>query len=346
MATQDDIIPKTSGQKKGDSGADVRRLHTYLSRYGYLDSPVLDRFGLSHKHVEPPPDDESRFDKHTEAALVRLQEFFGLKPTGTVTKETLELMNEPRCGLPDVPVSAAVGELAEVGVKWPTTNLRWGLGALTSDITAAQVRSSMQIGLGLWSAVTPLTFTEASFASNPEIRIYFGGTNHPPCPATFGATTLAHAFYPPPNNGDLAGDAHFNDGYTWSVSNPATGIDLPTVAGHEFGHSLGLGHSNVAGALMFPSYGGLQRSLHQDDITRIQALYGQQQTVTITPSQVYATPHSRNAWALLPGMGWVKVRPDTAEGVTLAFATLVSARKAGAAVTIQITSNHITAVYR
>jgi peptidoglycan hydrolase-like protein with peptidoglycan-binding domain len=345
MATKDDIIPKASGLKRGDSSADVRRLQGYLARYGYLDSPVLDEFGLSHEFAEPPPEKEGRFDDNTEAALVRLQEFFGLDATGTLTTETLELLQQPRCGVPDAPVTAVAG-LAESTVKWTTNNLRWGLGTLTTDLTGAQVRSAVQTGFGLWSAVTPLTFTEATFASNPEIRIWWGATNHPPCPSAFGATTLAHAYYPPPNNGDLAGDAHFNTAYTWSVSNPATGIDLATVAGHEFGHSLGLAHSNVAGALMFPSYGGLQRFLHQDDITRIQALYGQQQLVTATIARVYTTPQSRNAWAMPTGMGWHKVRPTSTNGVTNTYATLVSARKAAATATIQITDGEITAAYR
>ncbi len=49
---------------------------------------------------------------------------------------------------------------------------------------------------------------------------------------------------------------------------------LLTVAAHEFGHSLGLSHSNVQGALMYPSYSGPHRYLAHDDIQRIQALYG------------------------------------------------------------------------
>ncbi|MBJ8205864.1 matrixin family metalloprotease, partial [Bacillus cereus] len=85
---------------------------------------------------------------------------------------------------------------------------------------------------------------------------------------------LAHAYFPPPNSGSLAGDAHFDDGETWSISSPASGIDLITVAAHEFGHSLGLSHSNVRGSLMFPSYSGILRSLHQDDISGIQSIYG------------------------------------------------------------------------
>ena len=47
-----------------------------------------------------------------------------------------------------------------------------------------------------------------------------------------------------------------------------------TVAAHEFGHSLGLDHSSVAGALMAPFYGGPYRKVVDDDIAGIRSLYG------------------------------------------------------------------------
>jgi hypothetical protein len=72
------------------------------------------------------------------------------------------------------------------------------------------------------------------------------------------------------------GDAHFDEAETWTVNVPtgAGRIDLVTVAAHEFGHSLGLGHSGVAGALMAPFYGGPYRTLSTDDIAGVQSLYG------------------------------------------------------------------------
>ncbi|MDP6539849.1 MAG: matrixin family metalloprotease [Planctomycetota bacterium] len=55
------------------------------------------------------------------------------------------------------------------------------------------------------------------------------------------------------------------------------GIDMQGVATHEYGHALGLGHSSVSGATMYPSLSGggvEQRSIEADDSAGIQAVYG------------------------------------------------------------------------
>ena len=57
-----------------------------------------------------------------------------------------------------------------------------------------------------------------------------------------------------------------------------SGYVLFLVAAHEFGHSLGLGHSRDPGALMYPNY--IYKNpdtfqLPRDDVNGIQSLYGQ-----------------------------------------------------------------------
>jgi len=50
-------------------------------------------------------------------------------------------------------------------------------------------------------------------------------------------------------------------------------FDVETVFLHENGHVVGLGHSDVLQAVMYPSYQGVRQDLHQDDIDGITSLY-------------------------------------------------------------------------
>lgn len=55
---------------------------------------------------------------------------------------------------------------------------------------------------------------------------------------------------------------------------------------HEFGHSLGLGHSSVKGAIMFPWYQNydMDKDLPEDDRIAIQQIYGK--LITFTHQQL------------------------------------------------------------
>uniref|UniRef100_A0AAX7TT86 Matrix metalloproteinase-9 n=1 Tax=Astatotilapia calliptera TaxID=8154 RepID=A0AAX7TT86_ASTCA len=62
------------------------------------------------------------------------------------------------------------------------------------------------------------------------------------------------------------------------------GYSLFLVAAHEFGHALGLDHSNIREALMYPMYSYAEDfSLHSDDISGIQYLYGSRTGPVPTP---------------------------------------------------------------
>jgi len=76
-----------------------------------------------------------------------------------------------------------------------------------------------------------------------------------------------------------------NTKFPWNTN--GDDFDVETVYLHENGHALGLGHSEVVGAVMEAVYDGKRRMLHQDDIDGISFLYstssaGASPTVTIS----------------------------------------------------------------
>jgi hypothetical protein len=72
-------------------------------------------------------------------------------------------------------------------------------------------------------------------------------------------------------------DVRFNNAFNWQTSSGCSGgYDLAGVATHEFGHAVGLGHSNVSGATMYPSVAACDfsiSSLANDDKSGYQAIY-------------------------------------------------------------------------
>ena len=100
--------------------------------------------------------------------------------------------------------------------------------------------------------------------------------------------TLAHAFQPGtgvtfPGTPTLGGDAQFDSAELWcdyvlggaGCGVGSGGFDYASVVLHEFGHSLGLGHSADPSAVMFPFIAPetISRILAADDILGIQKLY-------------------------------------------------------------------------
>ena len=90
-----------------------------------------------------------------------------------------------------------------------------------------------------------------------------------------GSNVLAFTLLPPPSNGGSdSGDMFFNTSLAWHINSD---YDLETVAIHEIGHALGLGHSADINAAMYPYYDGVQQSPNTDDVNGIQSVWGPRQ---------------------------------------------------------------------
>uniref|UniRef100_A0A3Q0R3Z5 Peptidase metallopeptidase domain-containing protein n=1 Tax=Amphilophus citrinellus TaxID=61819 RepID=A0A3Q0R3Z5_AMPCI len=176
--------------------------------------------------------------------LAEMQRFFGLQITGTLDADTLALMKKPRCGVPDD--TAARFSTFGNNFKWQKNSLTYRIENYTPDMSVAEVDNSIEKALQVWAKVTPLRFTRI-YSGTADIMISFGRQAHGDFyPFDGPGNTLAHAFAPSPG---IGGDAHFDEDETFTFRSNR-GIVLFIVAAHEFGHSLGLSHSNDPGALI------------------------------------------------------------------------------------------------
>ena len=85
-----------------------------------------------------------------------------------------------------------------------------------------------------------------------------------------GCCTLGVTWYP--TSGTPEADMVLNTKFSWMIDG-VNDYDVETVLLHALGHALGLAHSDVVGAVMEATYAGVRRTLHQDDINGITALY-------------------------------------------------------------------------
>ncbi|XP_029374448.1 collagenase 3-like [Echeneis naucrates] len=208
--------------------------------------------------------------------LIEMQSFFGLNITGTLDADTLAMMKKPRCGVPDT----NIGQFSTFGnnLKWQKNSLTYRIENYTPDMSVSEVDDSIEKALQVWARVTPLRFTRL-YSGTADIMISFvTGSHGDYYPFDGPDGTLAHAFAP--SNG-IGGDAHFDDDENFTFRSNR-GYILFIVAAHEFGHSLGLSHSDDPGALMYPAYSYRNPDtfvLPRDDVNGIQSLYGANPTV-------------------------------------------------------------------
>uniref|UniRef100_A0A8C0EC84 Peptidase metallopeptidase domain-containing protein n=1 Tax=Bubo bubo TaxID=30461 RepID=A0A8C0EC84_BUBBB len=217
---------------------------------------------------------------HMADKIREMQSFFGLEVTGELNPETLDIMKQPRCGIPDVRSYSTFPQ----SPRWKKEDVTYRILNYTPDMLQSDVEEAIAKALQLWSSVTPLRFTRL-FTGQADIMISFAAGFHGDFYSFDGpGGTLAHAY--PPGNG-IGGDAHFDEDENWTKFTTYNGYNLFLVAAHELGHSLGLGHSDVFGALMYPIYMARDTRdyrLPQDDIDGIQALY------EMTPSKTPTRP--------------------------------------------------------
>jgi hypothetical protein len=184
--------------------------------------------------------------------------------------------------------------VASVGDGWDGTglgpaSLGYYFGTLTSRATRAQTQTEILRALTEWTRYVNVSFSAAASPSALRtISILFASGDHGDgYPFDGTGKVLAHTFYPaPPNPEPLAGDMHFDNAESWNIGSD---VDIFSVALHEAGHALGLGHSDQPTSVMYPYYTKVT-GLAAEDIAAIRLLYATRETTTTDTPAGPATP--------------------------------------------------------
>ncbi|XP_057812409.1 metalloendoproteinase 3-MMP-like [Salvia miltiorrhiza] len=271
-----DFIKKLKDCHMGNNTKEIHELKAYLEKFGYLKYP---------NKTQATDDD---FDDILESAIKTYQKNYHITPSGVVDDETISIMTTPRCGVPDIvngtnymqPRDRIHESSSSSGIqivshftffpgnpRWPSSKTLLTYGFLPNF--PANAVDPVARAFQKWQSSTHFTFARAQTNQNADLVIGFlRGDHGDGSPFDGRGGILAHAFAP--TNGRF----HYDADEQWSVGPVAGAFDLETVALHEIGHLLGLGHSSVDAAIMFPNIGaGQTKNLNADDIQGIRSLY-------------------------------------------------------------------------
>lgn len=292
-----DAFRQLGGCRFGERTKGLAKLKTYFNKFGYIPSSPLNF-----------TDD---FDDELESAIKTFQKNFNLPVTGDLDAPTLERLTLPRCGNADIVNGTttmnsgnkpynATKKLHTVGhysffpgtPVWPPSRRDLTYAFHPENGLSAEVRAVFARAFRRWSNATPLTFTETASFGAADLQIGFFVGDHgdgEPFDGVLG--TLAHAFSPTSGHFHLDGSENWVVGGDIRTTTISTAVDLESVAVHEIGHLLGLGHSSVEDAIMFPTITSRTRKvdLAVDDVLGIQTLYGANPNYVNTPSSTTAT---------------------------------------------------------
>jgi hypothetical protein len=167
------------------------------------------------------------------------------------------------------------------GHKWKVNSVNYYINPANNDVPEADAITAIQKGAAVWADQSNANFafyymgrtTGNSFAANYKNEVFFRNTKN--------GSLVAEAYRWYNAAGDIIDSdiAFYDASQSFSTTAAATCSSKMLVenfAAHEFGHALGLSHSALTTATMYPSGKSCSTawlSLDPDDLTGVETLY-------------------------------------------------------------------------
>lgn len=236
----------------------IHNLKEYLEKFGYLN------YNLSNTKTHAYADNDD-FDYLLESAIKNYHLNYHLNVSGVLDPETASTMIMSRCGVADIingntrmlsgtktnlhgngSSSRSLHTLSHYSffpgkLRWPASKHHLTYKFLQG--TPPEGTEPVSLAFRTWAFNTHFRFTHARHRERADIMVSVHSGGHGDgVPFDGKEGTVAHAYAP------MDGRFHYDADELWNGA-----YDLEAVALHEIGHLLGLMHSSVEGAIMYPT---------------------------------------------------------------------------------------------
>jgi matrixin len=176
-------------------------------------------------------------------------------------------------------VPSRLGAYATNGVTWSPVPVPYYINTANLDLPDAAVESAMQAGANVWAAQSGASVGFAYMGRSTQTTTGNDAVNLVVFRNASSGSAIATTYWWSSGGRIIDADVVFWDAAFLFFSGStgcAGGFYIEDIAAHEFGHAIGMGHSDVTGATMYPSASTCNqgnRTLEADDIAGARFLY-------------------------------------------------------------------------
>ena len=179
-----------------------------------------------------------------------------------------------------------------LGYTWAQSPVPYYINPANMDLPTAAIEPAIRAGADAWRLQSGASFSFAFAGYSTQTTTTNDAINLILFRNASSGSAIATTYTWFSGSRLIEADMVFWDGgfqFFTGTTGCANGFYIEDVATHEFGHALGLGHSDVPGATMYPSISYCSqesRTLAGDDIAAVLSLYPPTTTPPTPPTQL------------------------------------------------------------